>query len=426
MPSAHVRRRQRRQPTALNGCGKRCNVGTSRIKEPVTHSLRAAVCAIACMVLLLRTGADVRAAVDVLTVRTPEEGIQPQAAIDSKGDIHLIYYRGEPGAGDIFYVKRAAKEKAFSTPIPVNTQKGSAIAAGSIRGAQLAVGKAGRVHVVWDGMGKGTRKVQIGGKDVAPLLYTRLNDTGTAFEPERNIITYAAGLDGGSSVAADARGHVYVTWHGHAGESGAKEAGRAVFVAMSKDDGRTFAREQQAVRKATGACACCGMRALADSRGAVYVLFRAATENIERGVNLLVATQPGADFQVAFTHPWQATQCPMSSMSLCEAPGGVFGAWETGDNVFLARFDSAGQASRSVAPAAGPKRKHPVVATNTKGETLLVWTEGTSWGRGGTVYWQAFDAEQNPVGQKGHAAGLPAWSLPTAVAQPDGSFVVIY
>jgi len=36
-----------------------------------------------------------------------------------------------------------------------------------------------------------------------PMLYTRLNDAGTAFEAERDLITVARGLDGGGSVAAD-------------------------------------------------------------------------------------------------------------------------------------------------------------------------------------------------------------------------------
>jgi len=52
-------------------------------------------------------------------------------------------------------------------------------------------------------MGKGAMRVRINEKEEAPVLYTRLNDRGTGFEPERNLINFAAGLDGGSSVAAD-------------------------------------------------------------------------------------------------------------------------------------------------------------------------------------------------------------------------------
>jgi hypothetical protein len=363
----------------------------------------------------------------VVLLRTPDGGIQPQAAVDSQGAVHLIYYKGDAGAGDIFYVKQSGAAAEFSKPIQVNSQKGSAIAAGTIRGAQLAVGKNRRVHVAWDGMGKGATKVNVGGKDVAPLLYTRLNEAGTAFEPERNVITYAAGLDGGSSVAADGEGNVYVTWHGSAPDNKDKEAGRALFVTRSTDEGKTFQREKPAVAKKTGACACCGMRAFADSKGAVYILFRAATDNMERGQTLLVSRKPGADFEIAYTHPWNAMKCPMSSATITEGKSGVLAAWETGDNVFFSTIDpNTVQVSRPASPLAGLKRKHPVAVANASDETLFAWTEGTAWAKGGSVAWQIYSKDGHALGEKGRAPGVPVWSLPTAYAKPDGGFVVIY
>src|SRR6266487_2863648 len=91
----------------------------------------------------------------VSLLHTPDDGIQPQAATDAKGIVHLIYFKGDPKAGDIFYVRREPGQNEFSKPIPVNTQPHTAMAMGTIRGAQLAVGKNGRVHVAWDGMGEG-------------------------------------------------------------------------------------------------------------------------------------------------------------------------------------------------------------------------------------------------------------------------------
>lgn len=35
-------------------------------------------------------------------IRTPNNGIQPQALMDDRGALHLIYFAGEPSAGDIF------------------------------------------------------------------------------------------------------------------------------------------------------------------------------------------------------------------------------------------------------------------------------------------------------------------------------------
>ena len=295
------------------------------------------------------------------------------------------------------------------------------------RGPQLALGKDGRVHVAWDGMGKGATRVNFGGKEVTPLLYTRLNDERTAFEAERNVITYAFGLDGGSSVAADSEGNVYVAWHGRATEAPEGEIGRAIFVTRSQDEGKTFEREKRAVKKETGACACCGMRAFADSNGAVYIAFRAATESTERGETLLVSPRPGADFQIAYSHPWKATMCPMSSATITETQSGGLAAWETGADVYFASINpKTMEVSRPISPGAGAKRKHPVAVANAKGETLLAWTEGTAWAKGGSLAWQLFDKDNNPAAEIGRADGVPMWSLASAVAKPDGTFVIFY
>src|SRR6266446_3503155 len=79
----------------------------------------------------------------VKLVRTPDGGIQPQAAVDSHGVVHLIYYKGEPMGGDIFHVRQPPEQETFSKPIRVNAQPNSAMAAGTIRGAQMALGRNG-------------------------------------------------------------------------------------------------------------------------------------------------------------------------------------------------------------------------------------------------------------------------------------------
>src|SRR5579875_2903044 len=139
----------------------------------------------------------------VKRLRVPNRGIQPQAIVDGKGILHLIYYQGDPRHGDIFYVRSSNEGGTFSRPLRVNSVQGSAIAIGNIRGAHLAVGKGERVHVAWNGSGRR-------GPADEGMFYTRLNDKGTAFEPQRNVITSAKGLDGGGSVAADDSGNVYV------------------------------------------------------------------------------------------------------------------------------------------------------------------------------------------------------------------------
>ena len=377
---------------------------------------------------------------EVRLLRTPDDGIQPQAAMDAKSVVHLIYFKGDPKAGDIFYVRREPGQNEFSKPIPVNTQPHTAMAMGTIRGAQLAVGKNGRVHVAWDGMGEAaslaahashTHDPSIHSRlshDAAgkqPLIYTRLNDAGTAFEAERNVITYAYGLDGGSSVAADSQGNVYVTWHAPTPGNTNGEGGRAVFVARSSDEGKTFQREMPAISKPTGACGCCGMRAFADSRGDLLALYRAAYEMTNRDETLLISRNNGANFEIAYSHHWNVGTCPMSSATISETSGEILAAAETHGRVFFVRLDpKTGKVSSPVSPET--QAKHPVAIGNARGEVLLAWAEGTGWNKGGSVAWQLYDREGKPVSEKGRAEGLKPWSLPTAFAEPDGSFTIIY
>ena len=361
----------------------------------------------------------------VALMRAPDEGIQPQTVIDMKGTVHLIYFKGNQGGGDIFYTHRGPGHNEFSSPIPVNHQSGSAIATGTIRGAQLAVGKNGRVHVAWMG-GSGAARAQVGGKEVTPMLYTRLSDAGTTFESERNLITSAAGLDGGGSVAADSEGNVYVAWHASPPGNERGEAGRAVFVARSRDEGKSFEQELRANPKSTGACGCCGMRAFADSNGTLYLAYRAANE-ISRDMTLLVSRDRGASFEMTTINKWLIKGCPMSSCSFAEGNDAVFAATEKSEQVYFNRIDPTTLAvSKPVSGAGGEKCKHPAVAANTKGEVLLAWTEGTAWQKGGALAWQVFDKEGRPITEKGQADGVPVWSSPATFAQPDGNFVIVY
>ncbi len=360
----------------------------------------------------------------VRAIRAPGDGIQPQAAVDSKAVIHLIYFKGDPKAGDVFYVRREPGQTEFSGPIQVNTQPRTAMAMGTIRGAQLAIGRGNRVHVVWDGMGDRASMPHDSGSP-APLFHARLNDSGTAFEPERNVITYAHGLDGGSSVAADQDGNVYVTWHAAKPGNTNGEGGRAVFVARSVDEGRTFQRETPAISKATGACACCGMRAFADSHGNILALYRAANQMTNRDETLLLSRDHGMNFEIAYSHHWNVGTCPMSSASLAEVSGEVLAAAETHGRVFFIRLDpKTGKTSSPISP--DTQAKHPVVVGNSRGEVLLAWAEGTGWNKGGSVAWQLYDRGGNPISAKGHADGLPPWSLPTAFADESGNFTIVY
>jgi hypothetical protein len=356
----------------------------------------------------------------VKLLRVPNKGIQPQAAMNGEGVLHLIYFLGDPQHGDLFYVRSANEGDDFSRPLRVNSVPGSAIAIGNIRGAHLALSKNGRVHVSWNGSG-------YKGSNNEAMYYTRLNDKGTEFEEQRSVITSAKELDGGGSVAADNSGDVYVVWH--APEPGAKgEEHRRVWVATSTDDGKTFAPEKAAFDKETGACGCCGLRAFADHKGSVHVMYRSAAERGQRDTYLLISKDKGARFQGNNLHPWKIEACPMSSFAFAEGPEDVLAAWETNGQVYFARIDpTTGRTSAPIStPGESRERKHPVVASNKKGQIVLAWTEGMGWQRGGSVAWQVFDKDGKPTAEHGTAAGVPVWSLVAVFPRADGGFVIVY
>ena len=118
------------------------------------------------------------------------------------------------------------------------------------------------------------------------MLYARSDEARARFEPQRNLMTRTHGLDGGGSIAADGSGNVYVAWHGQARASSG-EGNRRMWVARSSDDGATFSAEGPAWDRPTGACGCCGTAALADAQGSVYLLYRAATDGVERDFRIV-------------------------------------------------------------------------------------------------------------------------------------------
>jgi hypothetical protein len=357
--------------------------------------------------------------------RVPEGGVQPQALVDSSGTLHLVYLRGDPKACDVVYTSRLEGQPNFSSTLRVNSKPGSAIAIGTVRGAQIALGRKGRVHVVWNG----SDLASTDSSGNSPMLYSRLAESGDGFEPQRNLMTSTIHLDGGGSVAADAKGHVYVVWHGHKRIGPQEEIDRGVFVASSSDDGQTFTTERQVNPPETGVCGCCGLKAFADNGGSLAILYRSANPAGNRDSVLLLSTNYGASFATKVLGQWHVSICPMSTHELGQGPGGLTGMWEKAGQVYVApifpgRLDSI---TDMAAGGSTGNRKHPTFAAGkAKGAPLLIaWTEGTGWEKGGSLAWECLDARGAQIAT-GHVEGVPVWSFAATAAERDGAFVVFY
>lgn len=370
----------------------------------------------------------------VALLRVPEGGIQPRI-VQAEGALHLLYYLGENGGGDLFYTTSTDNAATFAEPVRVNSQPGSALSGGTIRGGQIALGEDGRVHVAWNGSTVAQPKGPLNPAQEddspyngTPFLYAHSDGQG-GFTEQRNLMQYTFALDGGGTVAADGEGNVYAAWHASAPDSAPAEAGRQVYLVRSTDGGDTFNEEVPISDAAQGACGCCSAHLFAGAGGKVAAFYRTAREVENRDGFLLTSTDYGKTFKSSMLQHWQISACPMSSASFSEGPAGLFVSWETDGQVWFATIDiETGKMTAEPIAAPGEKsvRKHPSLAQNAKGEILLVWTEVGGWGQGGTVHWQLFDKTGRALELHGSTEGLPAWSFAAAIVLPNGQFAVLY
>ena len=353
----------------------------------------------------------------------PGDGVQPDIALGRDGRIHLAYLAGDKAGADVFYTSgRSVSELANG--IRVNSNAGCAVPGGTIRGAQLALGADDRPHVVWNGNGEAQPAPPVpSGVDPAtvkhrsPMLYSRLEDAGKTFEPQRNLMTRSYMLDGGGGVSADAQGNVYVGWHAHLGRGPKGEQGRRVWLALSTDDGKTFSAEDPVFGEPEGACACCGLRFFAASDGVLYGAYRSAFETVHRDLYLLRSSDHGKRFSGTKLHEWEIGACPMSSMHFVEAEGKVWLAWETAGQVWFARAD---EPSKPVAaPGEADHRKHPRLAVDAAGRMLLTWTKVPGWAKPGEMGWALFD-RNGKLADSGGGEAVRVWSFAAPVAGADG------
>lgn len=363
-------------------------------------------------------------------LRTPDSGIQPQLAVGPQGTRHLLYYKGDPRNGDLFYSSCAKDTTQFAPGIRVNSIPGAACAFGNMRGGQVALAPDGRIHIAWNGSEAAAEHLREAAPSAKrhggePMLYTRSNADRTAFEPERDLMSRTISLDGGGNIAIASDGRISVVWHASTPETESKgELGRQIFIASSTDRGATFSTETPIPwpGDAPGACGCCALKAFAD-KDSFYILFRAAGEKVHRDSHLLTSTDRSHSFTDKVLSRWQLNACPMTTSSMIAGPSGPLLAWESERNVYWSRLG----ADPIAAPDLKADRKFPSIAVNPKGEVLLAWCEGMTFGQSGSLHWQVFNSDGKPIeGATGSQSGVPAWSLVSAFTEPDGSFVIMY
>src|SRR4029077_5974392 len=142
--------------------------------------------------------------------------------------------------------------------------------------------------------------------------------------------------------------------------------------------------EKQVDSEQKGACGCCGLKAFADKRGTLAIVYRSADDTGNRDMTLLLSTDHGKSFKSTVLGPWRLTTCPMSTEALGPGPGdALLAMWETKGQIYRNLITPVRLDSLSVPLSASgnaTNRKHPTFAFNRDGKRLLLaWVEDTGW-----------------------------------------------
>ena len=358
--------------------------------------------------------------------KTPHGGIQPQAIVDASGTVHLLYYKGQPREGDLFYVSRTKGQKDFTAPLKVNSIANSACCIGSIFRARMAVGKEGVVHVLWNGsFGFVKKQWEKKGKERTPeefvfLFYTRLAADRKSFLPQRNLNNKTYDLDGNGAITVDRNGAVNVFWHA----KHKNRPDRLAITVRSTDNGKTFSGESLITKRPLGVCECCTMEAFSSSKGKLYVAYRTA-ETTSRNVVIFSSEEGGGQFNEVHRHQWNIVACPASTFAFAEDDRRVFAAWETLGHVYLK--DVLSKAPSKNVSKGSKSGKYPSLALNAKGDRLVTWSADTGWGKGGYLQYELADRSGAATSQGKSPKYFPApYSFSSACALPSGDFLVFY
>ncbi|CAN5893338.1 hypothetical protein BH11VER1_BH11VER1_01400 [soil metagenome] len=358
------------------------------------------------------------AASEIITVRLPEGALQPRTVSIADGSTAVVFLQGNPQASEVKLatLSSAGKLDAVTT---LNTPATQAVAMGTVRGPSIAVGAQGVRHVLWHG-----KNGSAGGGKGSALFYTKA-EVSRKISPPLDMLGTTTALDGGAAIAANVQGEVWIVWHAlPVGKEGETE--RRVFVRHSSDNGATFSEPWAIKGEDQGVCGCCGLAASTDATGALYVLYRTAEQTKQRGARFL-RLPPKATGDTAPVllqqDRWDLKACPMTTAALLPDSGSVEAFWITDFKLQI-----FGQGLESIAPSSlksTAMRNHPRLARKANGETLLIWTEGAMWGKGGELIAQFFSANGKPTGEP-LKQPLPTWSYGACATLPDGRFVVLY
>ncbi len=393
--------------------------------------------------------------------------LAPDVAVDSRGNIAVIWLDKEPaaaaalasdagmdhagmqhGAGgppdrhlssmDLYFARSTDGGHRFGKPVRVNREPGQ-VWGFAVSKPKVAIAPTGTIHIAYPANAVSS----VPGKSVLVMYYTRSTDGGKSFEQPRLLhqvpaLDQSAFMDGGfttahafGSIGVAPDGSVHAIWVDTRDWDRERGAGSAYYT-RSTDDGRTFTPEAAALP--TDVCPCCQIMLAFDAASNVYAGARQVTGDGHR--NSSIGRMPAGSGRVAqrarmATVPWKLEGCPLKPTVVAvdgnsvyaaayhggENPAGVYAAVSTnGGESFATEFAIHPEATVSDAPAL-------VLAGGT--QPVIAWHGKTSGVR--RVFWRSLargGGAMGPVRELASPEGTA--QAPALAARPDGRVQLVW
>lgn len=249
-------------------------------------------------------------------VRISSFGKQPTLTVDKNNNLHVVFGQGK----EIFYTISKDNGSTFSTPEKVGEQ--DKLALGATRGPQIISTDNYIVIAAADHRGA--------------IMAYRLRHGESQWSRPVNILKRdSTAKEGFVVLAAGKQDHVYAAWLDlRLGKQ------NNIFSSYSTDGGKAWS-ENKLVYAAPGGgvCPCCRPSITADKKGNVYVMFRNELDGA-RDLYLARSKDSGKTFapaQKLGTGTWMLKQCPMDGGAVSIGPKGNVGTtWRRENAVYYA------------------------------------------------------------------------------------------
>lgn len=256
------------------------------------------------------------------------DAAEPAIATGSDGTAYVVWVEHHPdGGADIMLDQFDTNGKSKGSAVRINPQVGAATA---WRGdpPTVAVAPDGAIYVGWT--------ARVPAQSQATDLYLSVSrDKGRSFDlPVKVNDDLKPGAHGMHSLALAADGSVYVSWldernsppvspdqgttnHKH------KEANRELFVAYTRDGGKTFSANR---RVASDVCPCCKTSLAVSPDGRIYASWRQVLPGNLRHIAVASSSDQGQTFSapvIVSDDRWTLAGCPVSGSGLSVSQDGT-------------------------------------------------------------------------------------------------------